>query len=221
MADVTRKRGSMTSTGATTRSHPTGTHVDVNPDESYGTHRYGLIVSTGPNGESDFTDNRYWVKPAYIVNATSANAIDPAVLHADENAQANEAYPLCVTNIAETLAATHLLTPIDGTYPVHFWEEIDDGGNFRWVMSSGCPPCHTSTSEYVPVTFGSTGATADTTEVTDTKDKTVIDTRHVRTYYDTSTGTFYGFTRDYTYNCGVLKSISVETRYTIVDLVAC
>lgn len=73
---------------------------------------YGVIVSTGPSGEADYTDARYWVQSVDITQAAYAdiNAIaSPYVLTLD--------YWVSATNLAEVVAGTHTLPTVGALDP--------------------------------------------------------------------------------------------------------
>lgn len=86
----------------------------------------GLIASAGPDEESDHTDNRYWVKKAYIDSETTE---DEAITHDEDppprdpnTEQRVEQFPVTVTNLAEY--GTHSL-PTNETRAVKVYAYLD------------------------------------------------------------------------------------------------
>jgi len=71
-----------------------------------------VIVAAGPSGESDFTDNRYWVEFNYIKYLTSSTWDTVSFPTGDIRKQI-----VAATNLAEEAGATHLL-PVDGSQQV-------------------------------------------------------------------------------------------------------
>jgi hypothetical protein len=131
--DVARKRNSISVTGGQIRTYPHGTHIDVTDTDRYPDFRYGFIVATGPNGEPDGTQEGYWVKTAFMINATTSS--DLSAFHPDPLYSLMEPYPALVTNLYEIAGHTHKLAPVNGTKVVRFWREWDEAGNARWTMN--------------------------------------------------------------------------------------
>ena len=65
----------------------------------------GEITTTGPNGEADYTDSRYWIKAVYISNTGS----DPnAKVTLDDFDSGNPIYQvITATNFSEYVDDTH------------------------------------------------------------------------------------------------------------------
>lgn len=94
----------------------------------------GIISAKGPNGEDDFTDERYWVQRAFVKGAapnaqitvqqevapSTSSATTPSGVGADQNAS----NIFVVTNLLEQ--KTHLHSLVPGT-AVWFWGSWDAG----------------------------------------------------------------------------------------------
>lgn len=94
----------------------------------------GKIVTKGPNGEDDYTDERYWCQRLFIKSEDDpVNNIDTG------NETTFEPNVYTVTNLAEAQAGSHNLlvgkpyriVKVDG------WN--DDSGQSRWVMDIEIP----------------------------------------------------------------------------------
>jgi hypothetical protein len=66
----------------------------------------GVVVGAGPNGESDYSDARYWVKPSFL-QQTGATVDTDAAVPMEEDA--TDAQIATVTNIPELELDTHEL----------------------------------------------------------------------------------------------------------------
>jgi hypothetical protein len=112
-----------------------GTTIDNGLPDTYNQFGYGILSNGGPNGETDYTDNRYWVKLGLIVNA---NVWDDAANIVYDSMNATTGW-ISITNLAEAEQQTHVLFPLDETRPCVFWTEFDDAGNPRFVMYDSDP----------------------------------------------------------------------------------
>jgi hypothetical protein len=116
----------------------------------------GKVVTSGPNSEADYTDERYWVKPQYIVGGdTSADPIDtdditPDTLPDEAGGQIPDT--LTVTNIAEWLDGSHQLRSGALVFyiGIYDWQEQSI---IRWVMNVGGP------TGVIPVSLATDGGT--------------------------------------------------------------
>jgi hypothetical protein len=104
---------------------------------------WGVIFNLGPNGEVDFTDNRYWFKSALINNTTastdatviSQEKVTSGIIPSTEDGVANPWFVwAAATNMAEDLAGSHFLPHANMTTPqlVKIWWDYDvstDPGN--------------------------------------------------------------------------------------------
>jgi len=109
--------------GVRVRNDSTGIHLWSVPGKGSGFP--AIIQNAGPNGEADYSNNRYWVKSAYCSNTTttwtggSANAesnfspTDAITLSANTSPNPYYAW-LTATNFAEEIAASHSVAV--GTY---------------------------------------------------------------------------------------------------------
>lgn len=70
----------------------------------------GVIRSTGPAGEADFTDARYWVRPGYIDQSGTTHDTDETYIIPEDN---DDAKAVVATNQTEAFLAheTHTLQP--------------------------------------------------------------------------------------------------------------
>lgn len=101
--------------------------------------RLGIIVSSGPNGEADYGDERYWVQFSYIEGAGINDAVSLAyelpvevVIPSDPTGAPEQAEQTLVTatNIDEYGAGSHCL-PTNGTEAVWVWEVWDKGDGWN------------------------------------------------------------------------------------------
>lgn len=106
-------RGDMTGTtnGNTgVDEFPFGTFVSNDPP-ALGTFAYGgVLVNAGPNGESDYTDARYWVREIIVAQGQSSSPNDLPTI----NINTTGSWLTC-TNLSEVATGTHLLPVYSGT----------------------------------------------------------------------------------------------------------
>lgn len=135
---VTRRLSHQSKSGNVRQlSTPTGTHFHVMDDNRTLRLYLGLVVAAGPAGEVDFTDERYWVKIAYLVNVVATGSLSPAAtFKADDTYIQQFGHPVVVTNLPEVPNHSHDLTT-SGVLPVVAWLDYDDNGNPRWYMTGG------------------------------------------------------------------------------------
>lgn len=102
------------------------------------------IVGTGPNGESDFTNQLYWgkrqsVDPS-IAPWVSLTFIDNSPGYATNGTDFADIYPDAVENLGERIAGTHAMTTNGLTYVLAYGQS-DDKGLMRWTcdVSQGSP----------------------------------------------------------------------------------
>lgn len=110
--------------------------------------RLGIVTNAGPNGEADWTDERYWIKDAviqgtdYDAPTASLSAVEYAPAVDANGGTTDGAYPRCATNLAEIAAGSHLLAT-DGTQIVWYWQEVamrsDGAADERWLMVAPPP----------------------------------------------------------------------------------
>lgn len=96
----------------------------------------GKVVTTGPNGEDEPTDNTYYVKRVRVSNATSdpgTAATEAATTEVMTTAGHFYLHAL-VTNLSEDVDGTHNL-PVDTI--VQVWEERDAAGITKYYTMSG------------------------------------------------------------------------------------
>ena len=77
------------------------------------------VVAAGPNGEANYTDNRYWLAPAFLLQAdsdTDTAKANPQI----EDGDAGTDDRITATNIEESATGTHSLAV----------------GTFVWVMTA-------------------------------------------------------------------------------------
>lgn len=142
-------------TGLTIAQTEQGTTIGVAPATRVGESWIGVIVATGPNGEADYDDARYWVKRQYLRSGGEAFGDD--IPPTDGSGRYVDPYPVTAINLAEaapdSLGTSHLLA-VDGTVLVRV----------NTLLDCSNPPkiCHTF-SRFGPsgVKFGL--ATADWT----------------------------------------------------------
>jgi hypothetical protein len=112
----------------------------VSDQESYQVSEFiiGLLTNAGPSGEPDFANEMYWVKAAYLVTLPAGDPGTTPALYKPHDIAANYMpYPAMVTNLAEVVNHTHILSPLDETLPVVFWAQYDDTGIPQYVMHEG------------------------------------------------------------------------------------
>jgi hypothetical protein len=191
MVDVCARVSALSSSGRGRQAKgPTGTHHHIEDVYRYRTIRVGYIASAGPSAEADWTDERYWVKSAFLVNLPDLTVTWPpaATFTADGTFSQFEPWPLTVTNIAEAVNHTHLLTPTDSTKPVVFWAEMDDAGTLQWIMDVS------PASKLMPVTLVKDGGSDGTVSTACTYTYTVKDSY---TGVTIATGITYGGNRPF------------------------
>jgi hypothetical protein len=119
-----------------------GTTISANPAPQQNQEFLGVITSTGPSNQADYTDARYWVKPVCAAPATGGT--DLMVFSVDPPAQSGGVYstpfPYCATNICEvtnvlTGAGTHILGTNETVY-VRVWatRERSTAGRVRYYF---------------------------------------------------------------------------------------
>jgi hypothetical protein len=70
----------------------------------------GVVVSTGPSAEADYTDSRYWVKPSFLDQGAGVTETSAAAPTAEDSTE-EFAKAVTVTNLAELPVKTHGLRP--------------------------------------------------------------------------------------------------------------
>lgn len=73
---------------------------------------YGVVVSSGPSGEADFQDSRYWIQSVDIAQTAFAGITDSASAYV-----LTQTYWLSATNLAEVVAGTHNLPTVTAFTP--------------------------------------------------------------------------------------------------------
>ena len=102
-----------------------------------------LTWDSGPNGEADYTDARYWLKRAYIINTSSDATEATKIKEIDSSSLPAELFWFTATNLSERpantggteTAGTHSLAKGTAIYDLR--AEIDSGDPpvRRWVFS--------------------------------------------------------------------------------------
>ena len=70
----------------------------------------GIIMSAGPASEADYATAQYWVKTAWITNASGSNPPNTTLPTLADQAAGESTLWVTATNLAEVPGATHLLT---------------------------------------------------------------------------------------------------------------
>jgi hypothetical protein len=131
--DTLNARRPVSGAGADVVGYPTGTAIntpDVLPrDYSF----FGVVVSTGPGGDADFTDQRYWVRSVVFGQAAGASPTDKVSAYVDWTAQA---FWLVASNVAEIIAETHTLPAIES--PTDLSVPVAAGATLVKVRQASC-----------------------------------------------------------------------------------
>ncbi len=96
---------------------PLGTNIDFNGLSTQSNSFSVVLVPTGPSGEADFTDGRYWAQSVLVGQAAGASATDPAQIYINQTASM---WYSVVHNLNELTTGTHALLTYndDRTQPV-------------------------------------------------------------------------------------------------------
>lgn len=99
-----------------------------------------VVVTAGPNGESDYADERYWVRRVYISNAdddyTSQLATTQVTLGGPPTLQQSGMW-VTATNLAELLGHTHSLSEGFVFLDMRFINDKSSPLQGRYVFQSG------------------------------------------------------------------------------------
>ena len=105
------------------------------PRQTLSSNMLGVIVDRGPDDEPDYTDERYWVRVAYV--EAESSELDARISVTEFDAEDLRGAILTVSNLAELGSGSHGLRP--GT-PVVFGVFVDRSEPRRrrfWMSSSG------------------------------------------------------------------------------------
>jgi hypothetical protein len=100
------------------------------------------VVNAGPNGESDYSDARYWLKRIAVLGAMPTDNVNIATDDTAFNAGSPEPYIITGINFSEFSSMTHGL-PVDGSQIFECFGWWDAGSpnrkHYFFVAASGIP----------------------------------------------------------------------------------
>ena len=178
----------------------------------------GLVAAQGPNGEEDYTDERYWVERARCANAAGGEEGELALEALDE------ADPLakCVTatDLAEIADGTHALGVGSAVAVFAAYDQQTPPAKHYWFGGGGAggEGAVENPYELLPASFSDLDAQIDiwTRSAPQEGTQGVVCRKQTREAWDGTNGKLYAFTRDYTYDSrGRLDQVSAETRHTV------
>lgn len=133
---------------------PSSTSISNEGEGRYLDHWIGKVVAAGPNGEGDYTDERYWVQRQYLNGGDSSDAVETSDYVAPKatiydgisaNGTQVDAHPVIwtVTNLDDALSGKHSL-PAGMMMHVFGFRDRQHDARIRYVTSTAKPsviPC--------------------------------------------------------------------------------